>query len=170
MIVSTFISLVSKVLDFLGSKIIVFFSTTISTTDIIDHFYRMLYIVTHLADKVMEMSAASIFSAFWTFSIMGLLTWAIIQDQTSRHEEKTYKKFKHILEISMCFYGCNLHVSWRLSITDSNLKTDLQPSEGQSVFQSIFAILLRVGVKKHVIHLTTGRHETQLVSADERLC
>lgn len=29
----------------------------------------------HLADSVMEISVPSILSAFWTFSMMGLLTW-----------------------------------------------------------------------------------------------
>lgn len=31
--------------------------------------------VIHLADSVMEISVPSILSAFWTFSMMGLLTW-----------------------------------------------------------------------------------------------
>lgn len=31
--------------------------------------------MTHLADSVIEISDPSILSAFWTFSMMGLLTW-----------------------------------------------------------------------------------------------
>lgn len=35
--------------------------------------------------------------------------------------------------------------------------SDLQASERQSILQSVFPILLRVGVQQHVIHLTTDR-------------
>ena len=31
--------------------------------------------MTHLADSVIEISVPSILSTFWTFSMMGLLTW-----------------------------------------------------------------------------------------------
>lgn len=44
--------------------------------------------VTHLADKMMEMSVPSIFSACWTFCIMGLLTWAI------NHKNQTDKNIR----------------------------------------------------------------------------
>ncbi len=49
--------------------------------------------VAHLADKVMVMSAPSILSAFWTFSMMGLLTWEISINHKS-YTRKTEREMK----------------------------------------------------------------------------
>lgn len=38
---------------------------------------------------------------------------------------------------------------------------DLQPSEWQSILQPVFPVLLRVGVKQHIIHLKTEGNNTR---------
>lgn len=53
--------------------------------------------VTHLADKVIEISFPSIFSAFWIFSMTGLLTWLKNQIKYQRNKTSSVKtRQKHL--------------------------------------------------------------------------
>lgn len=57
--------------------------------------------MTHLADKVMDMSIPSILSAFWTFSMMGLLTWESVKNHKSDQSDDGELKGKHLQSDSL---------------------------------------------------------------------
>lgn len=50
----------------------------------------------HLADSVMEISVPSILSAFWTFSMMGLLTWEETRRQMWPRENGIFSLNVHV--------------------------------------------------------------------------
>lgn len=86
--------------------------------------------VTHLADKVMEMSVPSILRGFWTFSMMGLLTCEISkittqwQKMCKNRGKKMFWQLEDFFSISRSILFCynftwyhSWHALWTSSIS-----------------------------------------------------